>query len=79
VSSHADTIRRAFDLRATGKDWQEAEKALDALLAENQRLRDALEIAADLLTADGYNTDPDYRREWKPIAEALDGTPSAAE
>jgi len=34
---------------------------------------EALQVAADLLAQDGYDTDPDYRQEWQTIREALDG------
>ena len=44
VSSHADTIRKAFE--GTLEDPRgEVSDALDALLAENQRLREALRIS----------------------------------
>ena len=41
MSSHADTIRNVIYLRwATAQEHGDAERALDALLAENQRLRE---------------------------------------
>ncbi len=42
VSSHADTIRRHLHpgYISSPSGWKEAHDALDALLAENQRLRD---------------------------------------
>ncbi len=54
VSSHADTIRRSLDYMhdRSGKNVRdqhaEALAHLDALLAENQRLRDALERISHL-------------------------------
>ena len=36
------------------------------------RLREALELASDLLAQEGYDRDPDYRQEWQTITEALD-------
>jgi hypothetical protein len=49
---------------------------LAATRAENQRLRDALDIAANLLIGEDYHRDPDYRQEWQTITAPLAGTPS---
>ncbi len=56
MTSHADTIRLAINAAgAEGHLVAGAWDALDALLAENQRLRDALERIADPceITGDG--------------------------
>jgi hypothetical protein len=54
MSSHADTIRPLLAAMGTGyatpEDYDDALAALDALLAENQRLRDALDAADWLIT-----------------------------
>lgn len=44
---------------------------LEALERRLDALREALEVASDLLAQDGYDTDPDYRQEWQTITEAL--------
>ncbi len=46
VSSHADTIRSYMGHRGA-HDYSQALRSLDALLAENQRLREAL-VALEL-------------------------------
>ncbi len=54
MSSHADTIRSALGvLRGDGPVERDPLVALDALLAENQRLRDALERIASNATMTG--------------------------
>ncbi len=59
MSGHADTIRPAlyewwkgFPEERDDGEGVDALAALDALLAENQRLREALEEACDWLDAD---------------------------
>jgi hypothetical protein len=63
MSSHADTIRRFLNDRVMyysggGPSQGETYRALDALVAENQQLRDAL----------GFYADPDsYRFNLQPV------------
>jgi hypothetical protein len=78
MSGHADTIRSAlltatFEHSATRSD---VDDALDALVAENQRLRDALEQISDwgaLKTVWAHHTDAKMSRLARA---ALAGTPS---
>ncbi len=51
--SHADTIRRAITGHLTKVEDDTALAALDALLAENQQLREALERILTLPGAEG--------------------------
>jgi hypothetical protein len=53
MSGHADTIRRVIAYMSVGTPSERIrwEVALDALVAENQRLRGALEAVASAFTA----------------------------
>ncbi len=68
MTDHADTIRYANDLlrEATNGNYAagESDAALDALLAENQRLRDALEEILGMQSSD-------------PLADAKDAAQEA--
>lgn len=45
--------------------------ALRRLTSSRDRLREALEVAADLLRGEGYDGDQDYRQEWLTVSDAL--------
>jgi len=79
MSSHADTIRRMIahdDSIPEPCDGCRAEQELDALLAENQRLRDALKRITRLTLFEKGNGLVVARQVARA---ALAGTPSAAE
>jgi hypothetical protein len=86
VSGHADTIRETLLQPVIGPNGRElAMRSLDALVAENQRLRDALEAVASAFTAwsedwnDGtyaYYKSDDLMVACVAARAALDGTPS---
>jgi hypothetical protein len=81
MSGRADTIRKGLGPRWAGRapdsltpEWQAAQAGhveLDALVAENQRLRDALErIGDDRDPLNGYRGAGDFARS------TLAGTPN---
>lgn len=61
MASHADTIRRYIDWEeyVSETDREAARAGLDALLAENQQLRDALRKCANYIQADLEGSDYD--------------------
>ncbi len=77
VSRHADTIRAGLPSRNRETVWyteQESEAmhaALDALLAENQQLREALEIAPMPVTVDVQPWDEAYGHWWRHARNPL--------
>jgi hypothetical protein len=71
--SHADTIRSYLGHRGA-HDYSTTLRALDALLAENQRLRDAL--AAIITYCATLGATPERVADARA---ALDGTPSATQ
>ncbi len=62
-------------LLAENQRWETTARNAGArvveLEAENQRLREALGLASDLLIGEDYHRDPDYRQEWQTICESL--------
>ncbi len=66
MNGHADTIRRGLTFYIEGKEQREGLAALDALLAENQRL----ERERDL--AEGYIS-PEHWASYAKDREALAG------
>ena len=56
-------VRRSRDLDALAD-------ALEAAEQRNRELEAALAVALELLQDAGYDTDPDYRPEWKTMIDA---------